>query len=85
MDCMVLESGHGDIETPVPTSPSTTYRQAMDVSVELAACQLLLGDAPAAEATLGLGPGQPGTADPGVREYVLVRPSSRFNIHWRPG
>lgn len=53
----------------------------MDVLVELAACQLLLGDAPAAEATLGLGPGQPGTADPGVREYVLVRPISRCKFH----
>ncbi len=49
----------------------------MDVTVELAACQLLLGDAPAAEAALGLAPGSARHADAGVREYVLVRPPLR--------
>jgi len=49
-------------------------RRAQDVSVEVAACQLLLGDAAAAEATLGLAPGAPRAADPGVRDFVLVPP-----------
>ncbi len=54
-------------------------RQPMDVTVELAACQLLLGDAPAAEATLGLAPESARHADAGVREYVLVR--SPLGLH----
>ncbi len=41
--------------------------------MEAAACQLLLGDAAAAEATLGLAPGAPRAADPGVRDFVLAR------------
>jgi hypothetical protein len=48
----------------------------MDVSVERAACALLLGNPPQALQLLGLSngsAGQQGSCEDGVREFVLVR------------
>ena len=45
----------------------------LDVSVERAVCQLLLGDPDAAESALGLAPRTGGSPDQGVLQYVLVR------------
>ena len=45
----------------------------LDVSVERAVCQLLLGCLDEAEATLGLAPGAAAAPDPGILQFVLVR------------
>ena len=50
----------------------------LDVSVERAVCQLLLGLPDEAEDTLGLAPGAAASPDPGVLQFVLVRSQLRF-------
>lgn len=45
---------------------------AMDVSIELAACNLLLGDVTGAEAALGLGEAAHRGPDPAVKQFVMV-------------
>lgn len=44
----------------------------MDVSIELAACNLLLGDVTGAEAALGLGEAAHRGPDPAVKQFVMV-------------
>ena len=50
-----------------------TFGGRLDVSVERAVCQLLLGDPDAAESALGMAPRTGDSPDPGVLQFVLVR------------
>jgi hypothetical protein len=56
--------------------------EALDITVEQAVCKLLLGSPEDAERALGLSPDSTVTPDPGVLEFVMVRPTL-MDPNWR--
>ena len=52
----------------------------MDVTVERAVCQLLMGDPLAAEGTLRMAPDSAGSPDKGIAQFVLVRAACSSKI-----